>query len=140
MFVASETSDSWLLQARNNDWEIDSREIHLRKNIGMGNHAEVWGGLLNGTVPVAVKMIKSEEDTVESDFLREASVMRTLRHPKLVQLFGVYICTKELLLNFYIIAEFMKHDSLLDFLHKCIGQKSLYLYQLINMAGQIVGK
>ena len=39
-----------LCKRENNDWEIDSREIHLKKNIGIGNHAEVWGGLWNGTV------------------------------------------------------------------------------------------
>ena len=113
--------------------EIDRREINLLKNIGMGNHTQVWEGLWSGTLPVAVKMIKSVESTAKLDFLREGSLMKILRHPNVINLFGV--CTKEL--PFYIITEFMKHGSLLDFLHECVGQKSLSLHQLINLAEQI---
>ena len=121
-----------LCMRENDDWEIDRREIRFLKNIGTGNHAEVWGGLWNGTVPIAVKTLKSKEGTAESDFLQEASLMKTLHHPKLVHLFGV--CTKEL--PFCIITEFMKHGSLLIFLRDC-RQAPLKLHQLISMAEQI---
>ena len=114
------------------DWEIDRREIRFLKNIGTGNHAEVWGGLWNETVPIAVKTLKSKEGTAESDFVREASLMKILRHPKLVHLFGV--CSKEL--PFCIITEFMKHGSLLVFLRDC-RQTPLKIHQLISMAKQI---
>ena len=114
-----------LCKRENDNWEIDHREIHLVKNIETGNHAEVWEGLWKGTVPIAVKTLKSKEGMA-----REASVMKRLCHPKLIQLFGV--CTKDM--PYYIITEYMKHGNLLDYLHECAGQK---LLKVINMAKQI---
>ena len=67
------------------------------------------------------------------DFLKEAAIMKKLRHPKLIQvphtpdghaaslnaslgLSQLYaVCTDES--PFYIVVELMKHGSLLDYLH-----------------------
>lgn len=50
------------------------------------------------------------------DFLREAQIMKRLRHPKLIQLYAV--CTLQE--PIYIITELMKNGSLLDYLQsKC---------------------
>lgn len=46
------------------------------------------------------------------DFLREAQIMKRLRHVKLIQLYAV--CTLED--PIYIITELMKNGSLLDYL------------------------
>lgn len=46
------------------------------------------------------------------DFLREAQIMKNLRHPKLIQLYAV--CTLED--PIYIITELMKYGSLLEYL------------------------
>ena len=46
------------------------------------------------------------------EFLKEAAVMKHVRHPNLVQLLGV--CTREL--PFFIITEFMPKGNLLDYL------------------------
>lgn len=46
------------------------------------------------------------------DFLREAQIMKRLRHPKLIQLYAV--CTLED--PIYIITELMKNGSLLEYL------------------------
>lgn len=46
------------------------------------------------------------------DFLREAQIMKRLRHAKLIQLYAV--CTLED--PIYIITELMKNGSLLDYL------------------------
>lgn len=46
------------------------------------------------------------------DFLREAQIMKKLRHPKLIQLYAV--CTTEE--PIYIITELMSHGSLLEYL------------------------
>lgn len=46
------------------------------------------------------------------DFLREAQIMKRLRHPKLIQLYAV--CTMEE--PIYIITELMKNGSLLEYL------------------------
>jgi fyn-related kinase len=47
-----------------------------------------------------------------TDFLAEASIMKKLRHPNLIQLFAV--CTIEE--PIYIVTELMKNGSLLDYL------------------------
>lgn len=46
------------------------------------------------------------------DFLREAQIMKRLRHPKLIQLYAV--CTLEE--PIYIVTELMSNGSLLDYL------------------------
>lgn len=46
------------------------------------------------------------------DFLREAQIMKNLRHPKLIQLYAV--CTLED--PIFIITELMRHGSLLEYL------------------------
>lgn len=53
----------------------------------------------------------------KQDFLREAQLMKKLRHPKLIQLYAV--CTVEE--PIYIITELMKNGSLLDHLHSKYG-------------------
>lgn len=64
-------------------------------------------------MPVAVKTLKP--GTMSADeFLREAAVMKRLRHPKLVQLFAV-ASRKE---PMYIVTELMSHGSLLDYLQE----------------------
>lgn len=50
------------------------------------------------------------------DFLAEASIMKRLRHPNLIQLYAV--CTIEE--PIYIITELMKNGSLLDYLQGTI--------------------
>ena len=54
------------------------------------------------------------------DFLREAQIMKKLRHPKLIQLYAV--CTLEA--PIYIITELISNGSLLEFLQS----KSPQLY------------
>ena len=66
------------------------------------------------------------------DFLTEASIMKKLRHPKLIQLYAV--CTLEE--PIYIITELMRHGSLLDHLQSPRGRQ-LKLPQLVDMAAQI---
>ena len=115
----------------NNDWEIERRQIRLVKKLGSGSFAQVWGGIWNGTTSVAVKTLKTGSGMAESDFLREATLMKELRHPNILQLYAM--CTKEQPL--YIVMELMKHGCLLDYLRNERG--SLKLSQLISMAQQV---
>ena len=115
----------------NDDWEIDRRQIRLVKKLGSGSFAQVWGGIWNGTTSVAVKTLKTGSSMDESDFLQEATLMKELRHPNILQIYAM--CTKEQ--PFYIITELMKHGSLLEYLRNERG--SLKLSQLISMAQQV---
>ncbi|KAA8583245.1 hypothetical protein FQN60_015791 [Etheostoma spectabile] len=94
-------------------WEIDRNSIKLLRKLGAGQFGEVFEGLWNDTTAVAVKTLKPGTMDTE-DFLREAQIMKRLRHAKLIQLYAV--CTMEE--PIYIITELMKNGSLLEYLQK----------------------
>ena len=112
------------------EWIIDRQQIRLLRRVGMGSLGEVWEGVWNGTTSVAVKTIKP--GTISPDkFLLEIEVMAKFCHTNLIQLYAV--CAKEE--PIYIITEFMKHGSLLEYLRE--EGKSLKLPQLISLSTQI---
>ncbi|XP_034017985.1 tyrosine-protein kinase SRK2 [Thalassophryne amazonica] len=112
-------------------WEIDRKSIKLLRKLGTGQFGEVYEGLWNDTTAVAVKTLKPGTMDPE-DFLREAQMMKRLRHAKLIQLYAV--CTMEE--PIYIITELMKNGSLLDYLQKDKGE-TLCMPHLIEMAAQV---
>ncbi|KAK3880901.1 hypothetical protein Pcinc_014640 [Petrolisthes cinctipes] len=92
-------------------WEIPSEQIHLVRQLGSGQFGEVWEGLWNRTVPVAVKTLRPGRMNPQ-EFLAEAKVLKNLRHAKLIQLYAVSTQKTPI----YIITELMKNGSLLDYL------------------------
>lgn len=66
------------------------------------------------------------------DFLEEASIMKEMKHPNLVQLLGV--CTREP--PFYIVTEFMTRGNLLDYLRTC-SHDEVNEVTLLYMATQV---
>uniref|UniRef100_A0A3Q1F9H1 Tyrosine-protein kinase n=1 Tax=Acanthochromis polyacanthus TaxID=80966 RepID=A0A3Q1F9H1_9TELE len=112
-------------------WEIDRKSIKLLRKLGAGQFGEVFQGLWNDTTAVAVKTLKPGSMDAE-DFLREAQIMKRLRHPKLIQLYAV--CTLEE--PIYIITELMTHGSLLEYLQKDKGD-TLRVSDQIEMAAQV---
>uniref|UniRef100_A0A8C1VT45 Tyrosine-protein kinase n=1 Tax=Cyprinus carpio TaxID=7962 RepID=A0A8C1VT45_CYPCA len=86
-------------------WEIPRSSLKLLKKLGAGQFGEVFEGIWNDRTAVAVK-------TLKPDFLREAQIMKKLRHAKLIQLYAV--CTTEE--PIYIVTELMSHGSLLEYL------------------------
>nr|XP_039269323.1 tyrosine-protein kinase abl-1-like isoform X1 [Styela clava] len=96
-------------------WEIDRTEILMKQKLGGGQYGDVYEALwkrYNKTI--AVKTLR-EDTTNTEDFLKEAAVMKYVKHPNLVQLLGV--CTQEP--PFYIVTEFMSRGNLLEYLRKC---------------------
>ena len=119
-----------LSKQANEEWEIDRQQIRLLRKLGAGQFGEVWEGLWNNTTAVAVKTLKPGTMS-PSEFLQEAALMKSLRHPKLIQLYAV--CTREE--PIYIVTELMKHGSLLEYLR---GEgRSLKLPQLVDMSAQV---
>lgn len=112
-------------------WEIPRTSIKLGRKLGSGQFGEVYEGLWNDTTAVAVKTLKPGSMDPE-DFLREAQLMKRLRHGKLIQLYAV--CTMEE--PIYIITELMKHGSLLDYLQRDKGS-TLGLSDQVEMAAQV---
>ncbi|KAF3702490.1 Tyrosine-protein kinase FRK [Channa argus] len=112
-------------------WEIDRKSIKMMRKLGAGQFGEVFEGIWNETTAVAVKTLKPGTMDPE-DFLREAQIMKRLRHPKLIQLYAV--CTMEE--PIYIITELMKNGSLLEYLLKDKGS-TLRISDQIEMAAQV---
>nr|XP_039270595.1 tyrosine-protein kinase SRK2-like isoform X2 [Styela clava] len=92
-------------------WEIERSSLVKTRLLGQGQFGEVWEGQWNGTTRVAIKQLKP--GTMDAkEFLREAQIMKKLRHPKLVQLYAVCTITEPI----YIVTELMCNGSLLDYL------------------------
>ncbi|XP_056314867.1 tyrosine-protein kinase ABL1 isoform X1 [Danio aesculapii] len=113
-------------------WEMERTDITMKHKLGGGQYGEVYEGVWKKySLTVAVKTLK--EDTMEvEEFLKEAAVMKEIKHPNLVQLLGV--CTREP--PFYIITEFMTHGNLLDYLREC-NRQEVNAVVLLYMATQI---
>ncbi|XP_075440684.1 tyrosine-protein kinase ABL1 isoform X2 [Ascaphus truei] len=113
-------------------WEIERTDITMKHKLGGGQYGEVYEGVWKKyNLTVAVKTLK--EDTMEvEEFLKEAAVMKEVKHPNLVQLLGV--CTREP--PFYIITEFMTYGNLLDYLRDC-NRHEVTAVVLLHMATQI---
>ncbi|XP_069777630.1 tyrosine-protein kinase SRK2-like isoform X2 [Narcine bancroftii] len=111
-------------------WERPKEEFTLVKRIGIGNYGEVWKATWNNNVPVAIKMLKSD-DTDPKNFLKEAQIMKSFQHRNLVTLYAVCTRTNPL----FIVTELMKHGDLLNYLRK--NEDCLTTVQLIHMAVQI---
>ncbi|KAJ4429317.1 Tyrosine-protein kinase Btk29A, partial [Periplaneta americana] len=94
-------------------WEIDPQELMLHEELGSGQFGVVRRGKWRGSIDVAVKMMK-EGTMSEDDFIEEAKVMTKLQHQNLVQLYGV--CSKHR--PIYIVTEYMRHGSLLNYLRR----------------------
>ncbi|XP_069742917.1 tyrosine-protein kinase FRK [Narcine bancroftii] len=112
-------------------WEIPRSSLKLIKKLGFGTFGEVWQGVWHDRTQVAIKMLKTGT-MAKQDFLKEAQLMKKLRHPKLIQLYAV--CTIEE--PIYIITELMKNGSLLEYLHKN-QESSLTLRDLLEMSAQV---
>lgn len=111
-------------------WEIPREEIALKEKLGSGQFGDVWKGEWKGSVEVAVKTMKEGTMSVEA-FMKEAEMMKKLRHPKLVQLYAVCSLKEPI----YIITEFMKNGSLLDYLRDNVGAFGADI--LIDMGAQV---
>ncbi|XP_070532461.1 tyrosine-protein kinase ABL1-like isoform X2 [Ptychodera flava] len=120
------------LSPQPDDWEIERTEIVMKHKLGGGQYGEVYEAVWKKhNKTVAVKTLKEETMQVE-EFLKEASVMKEIRHPNLVQLLGV--CTREP--PFYIITEFMPHGNLLDYLREN-NEETLPAVTLMYIATQV---
>ena len=106
------------------------KDIQLVKKISTGPCFDVWEGLWNGSVPIAIKMTTSKT-ALSANFINELEAMRALHHQNLV---SFYIsCTYDGLLC--LIMELMKCGTLLDYLRQ--NRQSLTLEQQINTASQV---
>ncbi|XP_077297809.1 tyrosine-protein kinase Btk29A isoform X2 [Arctopsyche grandis] len=113
-------------------WEIDPSELVLHEELGSGQFGVVRRGRWRGCMDTAVKMMK-EGTMSEDDFIEEAKVMTKLQHQNLVQLYGV--CSKHR--PIFIVTEYMKHGSLLNYLRRHENTLSGNVGMLLDMCIQV---
>ncbi|CAH8842263.1 unnamed protein product [Trichobilharzia szidati] len=112
--------------------EIDRTEIVMKHKLGSGQYGVVYEAIWKPyNVLVAVKTLK-ENVTVRDEFLEEARLMKSLRHPNLVTLLGA--CTREP--PYYIVTEFMCNGNLLDYL-RTQPRTEMTPSVLLHMATQV---
>ncbi|GMS96615.1 hypothetical protein PENTCL1PPCAC_18790, partial [Pristionchus entomophagus] len=77
-------------------WDLYHEQVQLGDKLGNGEFGEVYKGIFTQSVfkkpeEVAVKTLKNHEVSTDDRlaFLREANVMRTLKHQNIVRLHGV---------------------------------------------------
>ncbi|EGD74404.1 TK/ABL protein kinase [Salpingoeca rosetta] len=115
------------------EWEIDRSTIKMGRKLGAGQYGEVYEGVWTAHQRrIAVKTLKEGSMDVK-DFLKEANVMKKLKHENLVQLIG--ICTRETPL--FIITEFMPRGNLLDYLRNQDAQKEIDPTAMMYIAAQV---
>ncbi|KAK3874870.1 hypothetical protein Pcinc_020190 [Petrolisthes cinctipes] len=139
-YKANENTIQQLLEEERSqqpEWEIDRNTIKLDTMLGSGNFGEVWKGTWATYTQVAVKKIKEGCMEVE-EFKREYEVMRCLRHPRLVKLYG--LCSQPPSMPLYIVTELVKHGALLDHLQKRKNEKLPHpTLELLSMGVQVSG-
>jgi len=106
------------------EWELDRSEMRMMHKLGGGQYGDVYEAKwIKYNKIVAVKTLRSADtsNTLE-EFLKETAILKSIKHPNLVQLLGV--CTREP--PFYIVTEFMSEGNLLEYLRrKVVGEVNL---------------
>ena len=110
-----------LSKVADDQWEVDRATIRMGRKLGSGQYGDVYEAVWTTCMQrVAVKTLKEEAMDVD-DFLKEANVMKRLKHKNLVQLIG--LCTRDT--PMFIITEFMVNGNLLDYLRDEDRQKEV---------------
>ncbi|KAL1021354.1 hypothetical protein UPYG_G00012190 [Umbra pygmaea] len=114
------------------EWERPREEFKLHRKLGEGHFGEVWEALwINNNKRVAIKMLK-QEDTKQDEFVKEVQALKSLHHPKLIQLLA--LCSRGE--PVYIVTELMSKGSLKSYLAMPEGQV-LTSAHLIYMGSQV---
>ncbi|KAJ8398058.1 hypothetical protein AAFF_G00431350 [Aldrovandia affinis] len=89
-------------------WEVQRSSLRRVERLGSGEFGEVWSGVWNSNMEVAIKEFRA----MDSDVLNEIRILTKLSHCRVLKLYGV--CTMDM--PFCIITELMRNGSLHRFL------------------------
>ncbi|KAK5624094.1 hypothetical protein CRENBAI_015010 [Crenichthys baileyi] len=113
-------------------WERPREEFKLNKQLGEGHFGQVWEAYwTKENRKVAIKTLK-QEDTKQDEFVKEVQALKSLHHPKLIQLLAM--CSRGE--PVYIVTELMSKGSLISYLASNEGQM-LKMAHLIYMSSQV---
>ena len=112
------------------DDEVDRNIVKLSHKVAMGRYGEVWKAC-KGPTHVVVKIL-TPGATTPAAFLKEASIVAQLDHPKIIRCEG--ICSKEE--PIYVLFEFLKYGNLHEYLQRGEG-RDVHFLDLVSLAVQI---
>ncbi|CAJ0607279.1 unnamed protein product [Cylicocyclus nassatus] len=102
-------------------WELQHKNVTIGRVLGRGAFGEVRKGTLlrrpGKSVPVAVKTLKSDTELSKAkikEMMKEARLMRNLKHPNVVCIYGVALLEQPL----YIVLEFVPGGALDSYLKR----------------------
>ncbi|PKA57203.1 Serine/threonine-protein kinase CTR1 [Apostasia shenzhenica] len=113
------------------DLTIPWSDLALKERIGAGSFGTVHRAEWHGS-EVAVKILMEQDFLAErfKEFLREVSIMKSLRHPNIVLFMGAVTQPPHL----SIVTEYLSRGSLYRFLHKQGAKETLDERHRLNMA------
>ena len=114
------------------DDEVERNAVRLSHKTGKGPFGEVWKGL-KGETHVTVKVL-TPGATTTAEFLKEAATLSQLDHRNIIRCEGVCSSDEPV----YMLMEFTKYGSLLDYLQKGEG-RGVHFLDLVNLGLQVSG-
>ena len=133
---------------QSDDLAVDLRDgtrqpLVISKAIGQGSFGTVWKGLISGTIPVAVKQMRKSSKQAVAEFVKEITIMQSLKSPYIVQVYGSVTLEAALL----IVMEYISLGSLAELVERnwlsprmrmmyamsvCRGMKYLHSVKVIH--------
>ncbi|KAB5562171.1 hypothetical protein PHYPO_G00014920 [Pangasianodon hypophthalmus] len=111
------------------EWEINRSSLTKVKKLGSGEFGEVWHGVWNNMIDVAIKEFR----VISPDIQTEIKIMKELQHKHLIRLYAV--CTVDE--PFCIITELMKNGSLKKYLISHKELRDIEFTLMMDFAVQI---
>jgi len=103
-------------------------DVVIGEEIGAGNFGKVYKGVWQDTTSVALKELVSDR---LNDFLAEANILLSVKHPRCLRCYGIFQQDSKL----YLVTEFAAQGSLLNLLRNQSGSFSKrVLYQMASDA------
>jgi serine/threonine protein kinase len=98
------------------NWEIDLSDLDFVCQLGHGTSGAVYKGFYQGTIPVAMKLLKAAEADAQkemNEFIKEFKVAMTINSPYIVRFYGATLKHRLCL-----VMEFCEKGSLFNVLSK----------------------
>ncbi|KAE9547930.1 hypothetical protein FO519_008859 [Halicephalobus sp. NKZ332] len=118
-------------EQRDSPLEIQRESLEFVQNLGSGKFGTVDVYRMNGKL-VAVKSLKSDSPSMESEFMKEIHVMSQLNHPNIVKVIGVSTTSKPILF----VSEFLQNRDLRTFLSQLENSQNNSLSRSENVLSQ----
>lgn len=107
--LAGDTTDqdlcSLLISLQDHHWRIRRADLDILLKpdgsdwlLGSGAYAKVYRGILNKSIPVAIKTMEDQTLEAKQNFVEEIVALMNLRHANIVQFYGAVIEDEQLLL------------------------------------------